>query len=132
MLPFWNPGEEGARHEACLKIAESGSKVAKFACRATGTDVGKWRAEGGGSRSDLADPYAEPGEILHRMSVADSHPKQNECSEGDLFQPLPLCTEWGKIRHHLCRSKISLTLCPDSSGPMNVQTPALLTTLRLR
>lgn len=60
VLPFWNPGEEGARHEACLKIAESGSKVAKFACRATGTDVGKWRAEGGGSRSDLADPYAEP------------------------------------------------------------------------
>lgn len=63
VLPSWNPGEEGARHEACLKLAESGAKVAKFACRATGSDVGKWRAEGGGSRSDLADPYAEPGEI---------------------------------------------------------------------
>lgn len=60
VLPFWDPGEEAARHEACLKLSEGGEKVAKFACRAAGEGVGEWRREGGSSRCALSDPYAKP------------------------------------------------------------------------
>ncbi len=62
VLPFCDPGEEGARHEACLKLVDGADYVAKFACRAAGEDVGQWRREGGGMRSALADPYAQPDE----------------------------------------------------------------------
>jgi len=70
VLPFCDPGEEGARHEACLKLVDGADYVAKFACRAAGDGVGQWRREGGGSRSALADPYAKPDERFVEVCVA--------------------------------------------------------------
>ncbi|KAK3236808.1 hypothetical protein CYMTET_53069, partial [Cymbomonas tetramitiformis] len=56
--PHMDPGEEGARHEAALKLAGNHAAVARFACRGAG-EQGRKRFQ-----APLADPYASPNESL--------------------------------------------------------------------
>jgi len=62
--PLLNIPDADARIEAAVCLIRNHNNIARFCARAAGSGVGQWRQQGGGSKSALADPYAEPNEEI--------------------------------------------------------------------
>jgi len=62
--PLTNIADEAARIEAAMCLVANNKNIARFCARAAGNDVGKWRQNGGGGKSALADPGAKSNEDI--------------------------------------------------------------------